>query len=424
MRAILAILTVGLASGQPVLSLREALDRAAKQNPAIQIAQLKTLEAEFAVTRTRSAYQPQMNVVVGSAYQTSNLQGIGLVFPGFPSRIGPYRTFNARPVLTQTVLDLSLLTEVRAAQERTRQFRHEADAAREAILYATLEVYLRALEADSRLAAAEARVKTAEAVRKQAADRQSAGAASMLDLERSNQQLEDERVGAENARRDAEVLRAVLVRTIGAEGTVTALEPLEPRPTLLDYDAAVASAQQNRPEVKALESAIRAASLDRLAAERQRLPRISASADYGLLGAGPDRSIGTYAVGASLTIPVWTSKRIESEAAMAAVKAKQLHQQLRDMQLEIAREVRQAHIEAQSAERARKASAESVRAAREVLELARLRFSSGLATTLDTVVAQGNLAQSEDQQIRARYDQLLARARLAHARGDVFTFFE
>jgi len=56
--------------------------------------------------------------------------------------------------------------------------------------------------------------------------------------------------------------------------------------------------------------------------------------------------------------------------------------------------------------------------------LARLRLVAGMATSLDTVTAQSALAQTEESEIRARYDYYLAAARRAHARGDVMLFFE
>ena len=58
-------------------------------------------------------------------------------------------------------------------------------------------------------------------------------------------------------------------------------------------------------------------------------------------------------------------------------------------------------------------------AARTALEPARLRFPGGLAASLDTVSAQGVLAQSEDLEIRTRYEFQLTQARLAHAQGDI-----
>ena len=61
-------------------------------------------------------------------------------------------------------------------------------------------------------------------------------------------------------------------------------------------------------------------------------------------------------------------------------------------------------------------------AAREALDLAKLRFTAGLATQLDVASAQANLAQAEEDEIRSRYDGLVAEARLAQAGGDVRRF--
>ena len=69
--------------------------------------------------------------------------------------------------------------------------------------------------------------------------------------------------------------------------------------------------------------------------------------------------------------------------------------------------------------RAAEAAGLSAGAARKVLELARLRFEAGMATAVDTVTAQGALAEAEDGEIRARYEAQMALARLAFARGNV-----
>jgi outer membrane protein TolC len=190
------------------------------------------------------------------------------------------------------------------------------------------------------------------------------------------------------------------------------------------YNALLAQALQQRAEVKALETRLRVTSLERQAAGRERLPRVTAIADYGLLGAGPDRSIGTYQVGASVAIPLWTSKRIESEIAAAAIRRQQAEARLADLRLDIAQELRRAHIESAASRRALIAAGRSVRAARETLDLVRLRQGAGLATSLDVIVAQGALAQAEDQEIRTRYQLQLAHARLARARGDIYSFLQ
>lgn len=411
------------------LSLREALDAAAQQSPAIQLANLQRLEAELGVDRARAAYLPQANLTIGTAYQTSNLQGIGLVFPGIPSRIGPYRTFNARPVVTQTILDARLLTQIRAARERARAAGEEAAGTREAILYSVVQLYLQALEAGARVEAAEARVRTAAAVRKQAEDREQAGSGSKLDVERAVIQVEQEMVAAERARGEREALKTMLVKLTGAAAgqgrdglELVAIRAPAAEP---EFDAALARGLGGgRPEVRALETRLRADTLEVEAARRERLPKISGSADWGVLGAGPERATGTYDVGVAVTVPLWTGRRIETDLAAAAVRRRQTEQRLRELKLQVAQEVRQSEVESASALRAIQSARRAAAAARETLALVRLRLEAGLATSLDMAVAQGALAEAEEEEIRLRYQHLLARARLARAEGDVYSFLK
>ena len=168
-------LFVCLAQGQ-ALSLQDALDQAGRQNPAVQIARLRMLEQQAGETALKAAYKPQVNISVGGAYQTSNLQGIGLVFPGFSNRLGPFRTFNARPTVTQTVLDFSLLASIRAARAESAATKLDIDAAREETQAAIVEVFLRTFQAQSQLRAAKARVASADALLAQVTQREQGGA--------------------------------------------------------------------------------------------------------------------------------------------------------------------------------------------------------------------------------------------------------
>ncbi len=129
-------------------------------------------------------------------------------------------------------------------------------------------------------------------------------------------------------------------------------------------------------------------------------------------------------MGASLTVPLWTSGRIESDIRAAGIRAQKIDQQVRDVKLRIVQEARQAHMELEAARGALRSAQKSSAASRETLELTRLRVTAGLATSLDTVVAQGRLAQAEDQEIRTRYQFQLAQARMARARGNVRSFLD
>jgi outer membrane protein len=274
--------------------------------------------------------------------------------------------------------------------------------------------------------AADARVKTAETLLQQAQDLERDGAASKLDIARAEQQLESDRGARINAQKDHDVLVTSLLEVIG-------IEP-GPDPVVLEAPAlteatpaaetALSTALSQRAEVRVAEAQARVATQERAAAARERLPKLEAFGDYGVLGQGPDHSVSTYSAGAQVSFPLWTGRRIESRIAEATARIGLAEQELRRAKLQIAREVRQAQIELDAARQATSAAEKAATAARTSLELARLRFVAGLATNIDTVVAQGTLAEAEDGEIRARYEQQLARARLARAQGNVYGFLQ
>lgn len=423
MRALI-LLVVSFGLHAEVLTLREAVERTASVHPEVLAARLRAIEAEANVAKARAAYQPQLSASIGTAYQTTNLQGIGVVLPGFDGRVGPYRTFNMRPVLSQTVLDLKLISQIRATKEHRLAAEQQAEAVREASQLAVVELYLEALEAESRAIAAGARVKTAQAALAQAREREIGGAASKLDVARAEQQYRAERAAEAGLRGQIASAKARLARAIGLETEIEELaDPALNAHEIPLADELLRRGQENRFDVRAAESRWRAAGKETERAQRDRLPTLAAVGDYGLLGAGPDRALSTYQVGVSVQIPIWTGGRIEAEVKAARARRDAAEQEWKLARLRVAEQVRAGMAEWKAAEESRRESELGRAAAREALDLSRLRFESGLATNLDVVTAQSQLAQAEDGEIRARYDALIARARLAHAAGDVRGIF-
>jgi outer membrane protein len=405
----MAILPLFLLAAAGPFTLDAALELASQQNPGVQAARLRVLEREAMAVSAKAAYLPQADVVIGGTRQTSNLQGIGLAFPGLSDRIGPYRTFNARPIVTQKVLDFSLVSAIRGARLQTSAAKLDVEAVREETQAAVVTLYLQTFQAQSRVRAAKARLAVADALLSQVEEREKGGAASQLDVARNRQQREAEQVSLINAEQEMALLRPALVEIVGVpvEG-----ELVEPR-------LAMAPEGGTRADVRAAAERVKAAAQEVQRARRQRWPQLTASGDYGVLGAGPDRATSTYAVGATLQIPVWTSGRLEAEIRAAEQRLAQEKEEERRLQLAAARVEEQAKISHEGQARAAVAAGASATAARKVLELARLRYESGMATAVDTATAQGALAEAEEQEIRARYEGAIALARLAFARGDV-----
>lgn len=412
-------------------TLDEAVELAAAQNPDVAIARLRIVEAEATAAGVRARHLPQLNGTISQTYQTTNLQGVGLIFPGFPSRVGPYRVFNARPVLTQTLFDAGLIESIRASRTEAEKNRHDVEAVRESVQAAVVDLYLQALQGSSRVVASRVRLETARAALRQAQEKESGGAASKLDVARAEQQFQSEDAFLVQVERDYRALKVALARAIGLNDDIIAdLPALAPsRMTAKTEELPPAFAQTKialaeRPEVKADQAALRRAGIDIQASRRAYYPRVEFAGDYGVLGQDPANSLSTYSVGVTATFPIWTSGRIEKEIAAAKAREQQVREQARRTRLDIEQQARRAVVDWQASREAYEAARKATAAARESLQLARLRFEAGLATNLDTINAQQQLAEAEDFEIRVRHDILRAQAAYARAKGNVREFLQ
>lgn len=406
------------------LSLPQALALLDQASPDLQLARLKTLEQSAEARQSSAALGPQLSIVSGAQYQTTYLGSIGLNGLGLSSRLGPYRVLDARPRLTQTVIDLSLLSSVRAARLRSQEAEANQLTVAEQSRLAVIQVYLQALQADARVRAAEARRATADEALRQSQQAFDAGTSNKLEVTRAQQQVERENTTAANAAKDRDTFITVLLRTLGFDAlTPVRLQPIqEPGAGSLDGAALLKEALVHRAEVKTLRITHLRLDAEKQSAERERLPKVQAEGDYGVIGQDFTTGVSTWAVGASVVIPLWTSRRIENEVQASELRLQQWQQQQRKLEQQIAQEIAQALVQRQGAQRALDAASRSTAAAKETLALSRQRYGAGLATNLDVVTAQNNLAEAEEEEIRSRYDYWLALAALAYASGDARAF--
>lgn len=399
-----------LAFAMEPLTLQRALEMVDGQNPDVVLARLAVNEAAELAKSERSALLPQLGVRAGASYQTTSLGAIGLQGPAFPLRIGPYRVLDGRPRLEQVVLDLAQWSAWKASKLRAEAAGKEVRVRREAAKLAVAEIYFDALQAESRARAAESRLKQAETLKKQVEDAWTAGTSNRLDVARATQRVEAERSVLLAANRDRKTLATQLLRAIGAQQSAVELAQVV---STEDVSAGM------RAEMEVLEARGRVLGEELQRAERERFPKVSAYGDYGALGSAFTNGVSTYTVGVNITMPLWTSGRIESGIQAARSRLEQWREEKRKLELQISQEEAQALAEREAAKQIIESARRSVEASREALEMAQLRFEAGMTTNLDLVTAQSELAAGEETEIQARYDRLRAEVRLARARGDV-----
>ncbi len=407
------------------MSLRDAVTMALRQNPDVQIAKLAVAEADAGLSQVRSQLLPQVAVTAIQRRQTLNLRGIGLTFPGVPALVGPFSAFDARPTLSQTVLDLSAWKAVDAARKRVLQADAGGEAVRQATALSVISIYLQALELEGRIAASESRLESAQAVESQVRSRYEAGSASRLDLSRAVLQVQSEVAFLRRSEGARASTLQVLLRLIGQQENARVLltDPLPKNSVpLMELVQAERDAIENNPELRSLRMAVAAARAESGQAKLQRMPRIRFVADYGANGQTPSASLGTYQYAGQVDFPLFASGRIRGEIQAASARQRSAEEGLRGGHLKVLSELRGAHAECLAAEEAARAAEVALEAARDNLDLSRARYDAGIADSVSVLQAQATLADIENLEIGAIIEREIARARVLFASGDVMPF--
>ena len=395
----LSLLTAGPVAGQapaplPLrLSFAEAVRRASGEAPAVELAGLRTDEAQARVRQARGVLLPSLSATGGWLDRDFNSKAQGISFPGVPTVIGPFTAYDARLRVTQTLLDFSGLARVRAAR-------------------ATAVVAAR--QADSAIAAELVGLAQAQ---------KAAGVSAAIDVTRARTQL----VAAEGAllvaRNQLDRARLDVTRALGIDPS-TALELTDTLSAALPDaelpaapDAIVSLALAQRPDLTAELARGDAARTARTAITAERLPRLDLAADYGLSGLTPALSVGTRQVGVQVTIPILDGFRREGRAAEQAAVARESDVRVRDLRQQVRADVAAALLDLGSAEAQQGIASERLRLAADELAQARERFAAGVAGNIELIDAQASLLRARDTDIDARFAAATARVALARAAG-------
>ncbi|MBO0723176.1 MAG: TolC family protein, partial [Blastocatellia bacterium] len=185
----------------------------------------------------------------------------------------------------------------------------------------------------------------------------------------------------------------------------------------IDVQGALRQAYDQRADLKSAEAQVRAGERALAAARAQRLPSVSMSTDYGVIGVNPSQSHGTFSLVGTIHIPIWQGARIKGEIEQSTAALIQRRAELEDLRDGIEREVRNAYLDLQAARSQVDLAAKNIQAAEENLDLTRQRFNSGVSDNVEVVQSQESLATAHLDYINAVFAHNLAKLSLARAIG-------
>jgi len=420
-----------VASGRPAaLSFEQAIQLAIENNLATLLAHERRNEARGNKQQSLAALLPDVS---GAAYQaslTENLAALGFrpgLIPGFNSSfVGPFKNFDARVSLAQTIFDLSAIRSYQAGRAGVRLAELQEGLAREQVASGTGLIYLEALRADASVVSARANVELAQALLKLAQDQRSAGVATGVDVTRAQTRLAEQQVGLAQAQTTSEQARLNLQRVVGLPlgSLLTLTDQLrfadEPLPAV---ETAVAQANQNRREVHVAEEQNRISQLERQAVRAEYLPSLEFLADYGVSGITPSNlDLPTRRAAVQVNVPIFNGGLTRGRLTVAESRQRQTELELSNIRGQVEEDVRLALTTLRTAAAQVRAANESVMLAQRELEMARDRFKAGVGDNLEVVSAQTALANARDAQVTALAQHNAARLDLAAAVGRAEVF--
>jgi outer membrane protein TolC len=409
----------GTATAEPLsLSLKSTVERALQFNLGLLLQEASSDLAQGARWRALSDLLPKVSGSLGARRQVINLEAFG--FPAPDPIVGPFNTVDARIGLSQPIVDVRALFDARAAGASARAAAAGVKSARELVVLVAVNLYLEAVTAASRIDVVKAQQETADQLAVQARDLKTAGLVAGLDVVRAEvevQRLRQRRVAADNV--FAKSLLH-LGRAIGLPpGQVVRLTDPIPYAPLAEVtlEQALADAYAQRPDYVAARERLTAAEAAHRAATSELLPSLRFDADYGTIGQEWGTAHPTYAVAATVRVPVFEGGRTQARRIETNAVIRQRRAELDDLRGRIDVEVREAMLDVTAAAQELTAADATVALATQALTQARDRFAAGVAGNLEVTQAQEALAAASDARLDVLYRHNLAKAALARAVG-------
>jgi outer membrane protein len=398
---------------------------ALKNNPRITASHLLALAAGQVTRETRSGELPQISAAITAtkAEDGSRIGAGALTDSRLYTHAGTGGSF------TQLITDFGHTHDL-VATNKLQQKAHDqtALATEQDVLLATDQAFYRLLNAQSLLDVAKATVAARGDVQNLTSALTKSALKSDLDLNIASADLSQSQLlqlDAENAVASASAELAAVLAAPQATlyRAVEDPEAASPPPPSSDSSQAInAGAQAQRPDLQALRFSAAADQKFAVAQQLQHLPTISALAIGGITPVAPDGVFvpNWYAAGGvNLTLPLFTGFRIDAQTQEARLREKAAEKQAQDLSDTIARDVRVALLNAQTAFRRIAVADQFRKQTAQALALAQTRYKLGLSSIVELSQAQLQSTQAAVAAVNARYDYLLSLRALDYARGQL-----
>jgi outer membrane protein TolC len=244
------------------------------------------------------------------------------------------------------------------------------------------------------------------------------GLAPRFDVTQARVQVSNAELNLVTARHNVALARETLRTAMGVTGPFpyTLMDTLERQEFPFDDEALLTQAYANRPELRSIRAQQRSAAEQVSSLRKQYLPSVSGNAQYNWTGREHPLEDG-WIWGVTLTVPLFDSILTTAEVGEGQANLRGLQAQEEDLRQQIALEVRQSWLNLRQAAESIRISEQTLVEARENLDIAEGRYSTGVGNIIELTDAQVSLTSAQANNVQALYSYKTAVAQLEKAIG-------
>lgn len=413
-----------------VVTLPQALKAAFRKNPSIAASRYQVEALEAMVDQAASAYFPQVSNMTSYFRVGGDLPDMlgglagnlsrGSGDSGLPNLNAPLNVYNSNFFVSQRLYDFGKTSgTVEKSRQQLAAGRKDLEGSIAAVVLNVKTAYFQVLKKMQRAKVAKDSLVTYDKHLEQAHALFETGVRPRIDVTKSTVDRARARLSLLKADFAVRTSRVDLENAIGgppvkADYVIGNIPVLPPMPE--DREALLREAETHRPEIAALKDRIQAEEARLMEAGAGYWPTVSANGGYGW--ASTEFPLKDYWVaGVSFKWELFSGFRTQGEEKESLASLGRLKAELKKMALSIKREVEQALISVEESHETIRVAKIALNEARENMDLARGRYSTGLGDAIEFSDAEMNLTIAKNDLVDATYGYLQNLARLEYAVG-------
>jgi outer membrane protein len=414
---VLTAVFISSANAAERLTLRDCVDMALKNQPAIMAARESVYAGQGRVTQARSPYLPQVSASTGYSENHSLGGAFGdSIAKGYTTTLS----------VNQMIYDFGRSgNTLDAARSGARSAELDEQRVIQESVLNVKQAYFALLQAKKLVIVSQKTLEQAESHLRQAEAFFRSGSRPKFDVTRAEVEVNSAQLGLINAQNSVRIRTLSLYNAMGVDptGDLDIEDSLSSPVTIPTFEKALAEAVKGRPEMLKNE-ADKEAAKDRVKAEESHyLPTVSANGAYnwasGTQEMGPFKGDiqNSWNAGVMLTMPLFEGGITSGKVSEARANLHVLEAQGYMIRQSIIIELNQANADIESASARIAVMESSEKKARESLELAQGRYEAGVGPYIEVTDAQVASVNAETDHVQALYDYQLAAARFFKAMG-------